>query len=159
MDTHDRPPAVTLMRNLGKEPDPWQVEVLEGNYSWLLLNCCRQAGKSTVVAMLALAEAIFNGGSRVLLVSRSGRQSKLLFDIVVDLYRRLQKPLLERLTSDELWLDEAVSPSMRFGRTVGVSTHGDGDRQALASGPGTKRRKRETCPRLLAGRRHSGQEG
>jgi hypothetical protein len=29
---------------------------------------------------------------------------KLLFDIVVDLYRRLQKPLLERLTSDELWL-------------------------------------------------------
>ena len=41
-------PAVHLMRNLGLEPDPWQVEVLESNVQRLLLNCCRQAGNSTV---------------------------------------------------------------------------------------------------------------
>src|SRR5713226_5952371 len=41
-----RPPAVKLMTNLGLKPDPWQVEVLEGNHTRLLLNCCRQAGKS-----------------------------------------------------------------------------------------------------------------
>ena len=27
-----RPPAVRLMRNLGLEPDPWQAEVLEGDW-------------------------------------------------------------------------------------------------------------------------------
>ena len=47
-----RPPAVNLMRKLGLEPDPWQVEVLDGGHPRLLLNCCRQAGKSTVVALL-----------------------------------------------------------------------------------------------------------
>src|SRR5437763_7678686 len=58
----DRPPAVRLMRNLGLEPDPWQVEVLEAGHPRLLLNCCRQAGKSTVVALLGLAEAVFVPG-------------------------------------------------------------------------------------------------
>ena len=51
-------PAVPLMRNLGLEPDPWQVEVLESTHPRLLLNCCRQAGKSAVVAVLALTEAV-----------------------------------------------------------------------------------------------------
>jgi hypothetical protein len=38
-----RSPAASVMRKLGMEPDPWQVEVLEGNHPRLLLNCCRQA--------------------------------------------------------------------------------------------------------------------
>jgi hypothetical protein len=55
-DTMPTPcPAVRLMRNFGLIPDPWQVEVLESNQRQLLLNCCRQVGKSTVVALLALA--------------------------------------------------------------------------------------------------------
>jgi hypothetical protein len=33
--------------------------VVEGKYPRLLLNCCRQAGNSTVVALLGLAEALF----------------------------------------------------------------------------------------------------
>jgi hypothetical protein len=41
-----RPPGVRVMRGLGLEPDAWQVEVLESTHSRLLLNCCRQAGKS-----------------------------------------------------------------------------------------------------------------
>src|SRR5438132_13677370 len=91
-----RPPAVELMRNLGLEPDPWQAEVLEGGHARLLLNCCRQAGKSTAVALLGLAEALFVPGSMVLLLSRSHRQSRELFRIVTGFFRRLQSPLRER---------------------------------------------------------------
>jgi hypothetical protein len=80
------------MRNLGLEPDPWHVEVLEAGHARLLLNCCRQAGKSTVVAMLGLVEAVFNPGTKVLLVSRSLRQSSELFATLLsaegDFFRR-----------------------------------------------------------------------
>jgi hypothetical protein len=99
-----RPPAVHVMRNLGLEPDPWQVEVLEAGHPRLLLNCCRQAGKSTVVALLGLVEALFVAGTKVLLVSRSFRQSAELFRIVTDFYRRLGSPLKERQTAEELRL-------------------------------------------------------
>ena len=54
-----RPPFVDVMRKLGLPADPWQVQVLESRAPQTLLNCCRQAGKSTVVAVLALMEAIF----------------------------------------------------------------------------------------------------
>ena len=38
------------MRRLGFEPDPWQLDVLQARHRRLLLNCSRQAGKSTVSA-------------------------------------------------------------------------------------------------------------
>jgi hypothetical protein len=90
------------MRNLGLEPDPWQVEVLQAEHPRLLLNCCRQAGKSTVVDLLGLVEALFTPASKVLLVSRSLRQAAELFRIVTDFHRRLGSPLLERQTAQEL---------------------------------------------------------
>ena len=99
-----RPPGVALLRKLRMEPDPWQVEVLEGDQQRLLLNCSRQAGKSTAVAMLGLAQALFVPGTKVLLVSRSHRQSKELFGIVAEFYRRYGKPMLERFSSEELRL-------------------------------------------------------
>lgn len=105
MPSHcSRPPAVQVMRSLGLEPDPWQVEVLEANHERLLLNCCRQAGKSTVVALLGLVEALFVPGTKILLVSRSHRQSTELFRIVTDFHRRLGLPLLQRRTAEELQL-------------------------------------------------------
>jgi hypothetical protein len=100
-----RVPAVSLMRNLGLEPDPWQVEVLDSRQTRLLLNCCRQAGKSTVVALLALADALWTGGTKVLIISRSLRQSTELFRIIADFYARLGEPLRERLTRGELLLN------------------------------------------------------
>jgi hypothetical protein len=50
------PPAVALMRRLGMEPDSWQIEVLESRRKQVLLYLCRQAGRSTVAALLTLAE-------------------------------------------------------------------------------------------------------
>src|SRR5215831_13793881 len=105
MPAMSRPHAVQLMRNLGLEPDPWQAEVLEAGHPRLLLNCCRQAGKSTAVALLALAEAVFVPFTKVLLVSRSLRQSLELFRIVTDFYRRLNNPMRKRQTAEELQLE------------------------------------------------------
>jgi hypothetical protein len=90
------------MRLLGLEPDPWQVQVLEAGQPRLLLNCCRQAGKSTVAAILALVEALYRPDTLVLLLSRSLRQSTELFRKVVDFHRRLRCPLLEACKSHEL---------------------------------------------------------
>src|SRR5438445_5036477 len=97
--------GVRLMCNLGMEPDPWQREVLEAGHPRLLLNCCRQAGKSTAVALLGLAEAVFLPGTKVLLLSRSLRQSTELFRIVLDFYRRLGEPLRQRVITEELALE------------------------------------------------------
>src|SRR5580704_11395690 len=101
---NDRPPAVRLMRNLGLEPDPWQIQVLETDHKRLLLNCSRQAGKSTVVALLALAEAVFVPFTKVLLLSRTHRQSIELFRIVTGFYSRIGTPLRARQNAEELLL-------------------------------------------------------
>src|SRR6516225_6153070 len=79
----------TWTRLLGYAPDPWQIEVLELGSKRLLLNCCRQAGKSTVAAILALYEAAAHEGSLVLILSRSHRQSAELFHTVARFYQLL----------------------------------------------------------------------
>jgi hypothetical protein len=99
-----KPPFVTLMRKLGLNPDPWQKEVLEGGHKQLLLNCCRQAGKSTVVAVLSIVEAVWVPETLVLLLSRSHRQSTELFRKVLDFHHDLGSLILARKTVDELEL-------------------------------------------------------
>src|SRR5262249_51447003 len=84
-----RPTGDVLMRRMHLDPDPWQVEALECGHPRILLNCCRQAGKSMAVAFLALAEALFKARSLVLLLSRSQRQSAELFRIVRFYYKFL----------------------------------------------------------------------
>jgi hypothetical protein len=90
------------MRKLGFDPDPWQIDVLEGGHKRLLLNCSRQAGKSTVVALLSLVEALMWRNAVILLLSRSHRQSTELFRIVSDFYKRLGEPDKVSLTTHEL---------------------------------------------------------
>jgi hypothetical protein len=72
-------PVAFAREQLDFEPDPWQVEVLLSPANRLLLNCSRQAGKSTTTAIVALHTALFRPGSLVLLVSPSLRQSSELF--------------------------------------------------------------------------------
>src|SRR5262245_9317170 len=95
-------PRVTIMRKLGLEPDPWQIDVLESTHPRLLLNCSRQAGKSTVVSILGLLTAMFNSMTRVLLVSRSHRQSKEMLQQMQFYHELLGCQLLARKTSEVL---------------------------------------------------------
>src|SRR5262245_28305039 len=90
------------MLSLGLEPDPWQVDVLMSQHKRLLLNCCRQAGKSTVVALLSVLEAIALTDTRVLIVAPSLRQSWLLFQTAASLLRRIGQHYVDRQTAHEL---------------------------------------------------------
>jgi hypothetical protein len=94
--------AARIMTMLGLEPDSWQLEVLRGRYARLLLNCCRQAGKSTVVAIHALLQALYTDKLLVLLLSRSHRQSTELFGVVRRFYQLIDTPLEKRQTVEEL---------------------------------------------------------
>src|SRR5262245_61533674 len=64
--------------------DPWQEKVLTWTGKRLLLLCCRQSGKSTVTALLALHRALYYARSLILLLSPSLRQSAELFRKVSD---------------------------------------------------------------------------
>ncbi|HZU34506.1 MAG TPA: terminase family protein [Gemmataceae bacterium] len=95
-------PAVQVMRLLDLEPDPWQIEVLESSHPRMLLNCCRQAGKSTTVAILGLTAALYVKNTRVLLLSRSHRQSHELFRTLMSFWKRFELPPPRKKTEDEV---------------------------------------------------------
>jgi hypothetical protein len=79
--------------------DPWQAAVLRSPASRLLLNCCRQSGKSTITALLALHTALYLPGALVLLLSPSLRQSQELFRKCLDAYRAAGRPVPARAES------------------------------------------------------------
>lgn len=81
---------VELAQACGIEPDPWQRDLLESPAQQTILLCCRQAGKSTVSALLALHQALYTPDSLVLLLSPSQRQSQELFRKVRDSYNALE---------------------------------------------------------------------
>ena len=55
--------------------ESWQAQLLRSTSRWILLNCCRQSGKSTTTAIVGLHQAVYDPGL-VLLVSPSLRQSR-----------------------------------------------------------------------------------
>lgn len=66
--------------------DPWQAALLRSTERQVILCCTRQAGKSTVTALLAVWTALFKPGL-ILLVSPSQRQSGELFRKIKDYLR------------------------------------------------------------------------
>ncbi len=94
---HALDPAIFATEALGLALDSWQAEVLRSSGKRDLLNCSRQAGKSTAAAILGLHAAVYQPGSLTLLVSPSLRQSSELFRKVTDLRALLpqQPDLLE----------------------------------------------------------------
>ena len=82
-----------LMARAGHVPDAWQAGVLRSTAPRVLLNCCRQSGKSTTTASLALHTAVYDPGSLTLLLSPGERQSKELLRKVLDVYRTLDRPV------------------------------------------------------------------
>jgi hypothetical protein len=81
---------VAFAREAGLEPDPWQRDLLRSSSDRVLLNCCRQSGKSTMSGVMALHRALYFPGSLVLCLAPSERQSKELFAKVSNSYRRLR---------------------------------------------------------------------
>jgi hypothetical protein len=70
---------VWLARDAGIEPDAWQARVLRSQSRQIILNCSRQAGKSTISAILAMHTAVYTPGALVLLIAKTLTQSKELF--------------------------------------------------------------------------------
>ena len=94
---------VAILQAAGLSPDPWQQAFLSFDLRRTLLLVTRQGGKSTATAAKALHTAIFHqsrqdgsrrrqAGARVLAVSPSERQSKLLLERAADLYIASGKP-------------------------------------------------------------------
>src|SRR5665647_614187 len=83
---------VTFARQLNIEPDPWQSDLLNSKDKRVILNCSRQSGKSTTVAILALHHALRNPGSLILILSPSQRQSGELLRKVISFNRKLGRP-------------------------------------------------------------------
>lgn len=82
-----------LMTRCGFPPDPWQRNLLRSDAKRLILLCSRQAGKSTVTAIMALHAALYQAPALVLLLSPSQRQSTELFRKVTDAYLVLGQPV------------------------------------------------------------------
>ena len=92
-------------RALGLEPDPWQERLLRSGSDRVLLNCCRQSGKSTMTGLIALHRALYYPDSLILCLAPALRQSQELFGKVLSFYRDLGRPVLpqaERKLSLEL---------------------------------------------------------
>lgn len=88
---------VAFAHSLGVTLDPWQESLVKRDSRREILNCSRQAGKSTVAALLALHEAVYRPGSVTVLISPSQRQSSELFRKVIELRQLMphQPALLE----------------------------------------------------------------
>jgi hypothetical protein len=82
-----------ILRAQGLDPDPWQRQFLLCADRQVLLNCCRQSGKSTTTAARALHQALFLPRSLVLLLSPTQRQSSELFRKVRDAYDAVGRPV------------------------------------------------------------------
>jgi hypothetical protein len=77
----------------GIQADPWQRDLLMSQEREIILNCSRQAGKSTTVAALCLHTALFQPKSLVLVLSPTQRQSHELFRKILDAYNALGRPV------------------------------------------------------------------
>ncbi len=89
-------PVAFAVERLNFKPDEWQTEVLRSSGQNILLNCSRQAGKSTTTSIIALHTAFYQPEALTLLVSPSIRQSRELFAKVCVFLKMLEpRPILE----------------------------------------------------------------
>src|SRR5918995_3906430 len=84
---------VTFAEALGIIPDGWQRDLLHSSSERILLNCCRQSGKSTMSALIALHRALYHPGSLILCLAPALRQSQELFAKIAGFYRDLGRPI------------------------------------------------------------------
>jgi hypothetical protein len=79
-------------------PDEWQKTVLRSNSKRIILNCARQTGKSTVVAVMALQHALYEPNSMVIVISRTYMQAAETFKKIIHFYRYKGRPVSTAIT-------------------------------------------------------------
>jgi hypothetical protein len=112
---------VAFAEKLGIVPDSWQEALLRSDSKRVLLNVSRQAGKSTVAAIIALHRALYYPGSLVLCLAPALRQSQELFQKIGAFYTNLDEPMKkygERRLSLELTNDSRIIALPGSERTV-----------------------------------------
>jgi hypothetical protein len=82
-----------ILKAQGMDPDPWQRDFLLCQSRYILLNCCRGAGKTRTTSALALHTALFQPKSLTLLISKAQRQAKELLRYVKQGYRAIGRPV------------------------------------------------------------------
>jgi hypothetical protein len=82
-----------ILKSMNLDADPWQRDLLLCQDRQIILNCCRQAGKSRTVSALALHTAIFTPGSLTLILSPGQRQSSEVFKKVLEAYNAIGRPV------------------------------------------------------------------
>jgi hypothetical protein len=87
---------VSFAEKLGIVPDRWQARFLRSSSDRVLLNCCRQSGKSTVSALAALHRVLYHPGSLSLILAPAERQAKETFAKAARMYTSLG----ERIPAD-----------------------------------------------------------
>jgi len=87
---------VAFAKRLGLKPGPWQEDLLRSASERVILNCCRQSGKSTMSALIALHRALYHPGSLALILAPAEREAKEPFSKVAEMYATLGK----RVASD-----------------------------------------------------------
>jgi hypothetical protein len=84
---------VAFAESLGLELDHWQVGLLGSKHDRVILNCCRQSGKSTMASIIALHRALYFPGSLVLCLAPALRQAQELFTKLSEFYAILGEPM------------------------------------------------------------------
>ena len=85
---------VKFAQSLGIDPDTWQEDVLRSDSKRIILNCARQTGKSSIVAIIALHQALYTPKAMVIIISHTLQQAAETFRKVHDYYRQIAKPVL-----------------------------------------------------------------
>ena len=116
---HALDPVAFAVDRLGFFPDVWQARILRSRSKRVLMNCTRQAGKTTVTAILALHTAIYDPGALILLFSKAQRQSSELLAKIQHFIATMDRPPL---------VGKDAATEIRLKNTSRmVSLPGDGD--------------------------------
>jgi hypothetical protein len=93
-------PVAFAVDRLGFRPDPWQAQLLRAQRP-TLVNCSRQSGKTSTVAVKATHQAVYEPASLTLCIAPTQRQSAICAGKIRDNIRKLE-PVQQLETDNRL---------------------------------------------------------
>src|SRR3954453_18524348 len=79
-------PVDLFTATIGGAPDGWQADVLTAEQQQIILNCSRQAGKSTTMAVLAVDTLLARRNALLVVTSASTRQARELLRTIYQVH-------------------------------------------------------------------------